>query len=198
MSDREPSTWWQQEVATLRALLLQDMRRRFPALKNKHEDLVHEALADLATRIAKGGEGVPESWFGSEIPSNEEDRSHLVRLARTILRRRIADMFRARVRAWAEVSQEADATDDAPSRTIATDQQVHATELLKATLLAMDELSDSDREALMLAAERDGERVEGRMPDKDRQRLSRARTRLMEQLKSKFGAKLLLELREDE
>ena len=197
MSEREVLPWWQREITPLRAQLVQDIRRRFPALKSKHEDLVHESLADLSARIAKGGEAIPVSWMSVDVPESEEDRVHLIRLARTILRRRVADMFRARVRAWAESTHEVE-IDEAPSQSIPMDQQLHATELLKATLVAMDQLSDADRESLMLAAERDGERVEGRMPDRDRQRLSRARSRLLEILQEKYSAKLVIELREDE
>lgn len=191
-----PEPWWQREISSLRAVLLQDMRRRFPALRNRHEDLVHESLADLTARIAKGGDAIPASWLATGEPESEDDRVHLIRLGRTILRRRVADMFRSRVRAWAELASVEDA-DLAASQSVATDQQVHTTELLKATLLAMDKLSDADRDALVLAAERDGERVEGRMPDKDRQRLSRARARLLELLKSNLSAKLLLELHDE-
>jgi len=62
----------------------------------------------------------------------------------------------------------------------------------------MEALSANDREALLLAAERDGERVEGRMPDKDRQRLSRARSRLLAILRERLGDSPLVDLLETE
>ncbi len=162
-------------------------------MRVRHEDLVQEALADLAHRIETGGEGVPPSWLQPGEPALEEDRAHLIRLARTILRRRVADGFRARARGrdGEPVEHEPSAL---PSHAPQTDSAVHSARLLEATLAAMEELSPPDREALLLAAERDGERVEGRMPDKDRQRLSRARARLIERLRARLGDSILSQL----
>jgi DNA-directed RNA polymerase specialized sigma24 family protein len=184
-------------MVALRETLLGDLRRRFPALRTRHEDLAQEALADLSTRVLAGGEGVPAAWLAPEEPASEEDRAHLVRLARTILRRRVADMFRARVRGRDGEPLEHE-PEGVASTDVQTDRALHATKLLEATLAAMDELSPNDREALMLAAERDGERVEGRMPDKDRQRLSRARARLIERLRARLGDSVLAQLSPEE
>lgn len=177
-------------------MLLGDLRRRIPALKSRHEDLVQETLADLADRIAEGGEGVPAAWVAVETPG-DEDRAHLARLARTILRRRVADLFRARVRGRADEPVEAE-PEAVVSRDASSDRAANTAQLLELTASAMQELSANDREALLLAAERDGERVEGRMPDKDRQRLSRARSRLLAILRGRLGDNPLLELLDTE
>jgi DNA-directed RNA polymerase specialized sigma24 family protein len=184
-------------MVELRAMMLSDLRRRIPALRTRHEDIVQEALADLADRIGDGGEGIPSSWSRREEPSDPEDRAHLARLARTILRRRVADLFRARVRGRADepIEHEPEAI---VSRELSTDRAMQTAELLRHTAEAMNELSANDREALLLAAERDGERVEGRMPDKDRQRLSRARSRLITLVRARLGDSPLIELLETE
>jgi DNA-directed RNA polymerase specialized sigma24 family protein len=192
----DDSPYWRRATVELRAMLQGDLRRRIPALKSRHEDLVQETLADLSDRIAEGGEGVPSSWLAIETPS-DEDRAHLARLARTILRRRVADLFRARVRGRADEPVEAE-PEAILSRERDADRAAHTAELLRITALAMEALSANDREALLLAAERDGERVEGRMPDKDRQRLSRARSRLLAILRERLGDSPLVDLLETE
>lgn len=193
----DDAPYWRRAMVELRATLLVDVRRRIPALKTRHEDLVQEALADLADRIAEGGEGVPTSWLVPATPESEDERAHLVRLARTILRRRTADLFRARVRGKADEPVESE-PEQIVSRELASDRALHTAELLRVTGEVMQLLSPNDREALLLAAERDGERVEGRMPDKDRQRLSRARSRLLERLRERLGDSPLRELLDEE
>lgn len=189
--------YWRSAMSELRAMLLLDLRRRIPALRSRHEDIVQEALADLSDRILEGGEGIPSAWLQPETPSLEEDRAHLARLARTILRRRTADLFRARVRGRADEPVEHE-SESVASREVASDRVAQTAELLRHTQAAMEALSANDREALLLAAERDGERVEGRMPDKDRQRLSRARARLLALVRERVGGTALLDLLESE
>ncbi len=184
-------------MVELRATLLVDVRRRLPALRTRHEDLVQEALADLANRIGEGGEGIPQSWLDAAPPESEEDRTHLVRLARTILRRRVADLFRARVRGRADEPVESE-PESVISHERPSDRALQTAELLRVTSEILESLAPNDREALLLAAERDGERVEGRMPDKDRQRLSRARSRLLERLRERLGDSPLRELLDEE
>ncbi len=198
MAPREDDApYWRRAMIELRGVLLVDLRRRIPALKSRHEDIVQEALADLANRVLDGGEGVPASWLALGDPSSEEDRAHFVRLARTILRRRVADLFRARVRGRADEPVESE-PESIASRELPTDRAMQTAQLLEHTAEAMKELSANDREALLLAAERDGERVEGRMPDKDRQRLSRARARLIALVRARLGDSPLVELLETE
>lgn len=167
-------------------MLLGDLRRRLPALRDRHEDLAQETLADLTARIERGGELIPPSWLSSQLPTIDEDIHHLSRLARTILRRRIADMFRARGRS------EETAVDDNAALTLSdaaphADRVAQIAQLVSLTSALLEELLPADREALLLSVERDGERVEGRMPDRDRQRLSRARARLLDKLRAHLG-----------
>lgn len=198
MVSRDTDTpYWQRATSELRAMLLLDLRRKFAGLRSRHEDLVHEALADLADRIAQGGEGVPPSWLSPEEPQDPEDRAHLARLARTILRRRVADLFRARVRGRADEPVESE-PESVPSHAVRSDRAAQTAELLRITAEVLESLGVHDREALLLAAEREGERVEGRMPDRDRQRLSRARARLLERVRERLGADALAALLEQE
>lgn len=196
-ADEAGAPYWRRAMSELRAMLLLDLRRRIPALRTRHEDIVQETLTDLSDRILEGGDAIPSAWIEPGVPALDEDRAHLARLARTILRRRTADLFRARVRGRADEPVEHE-SESVASREQGSDQVAQTAELLRHTREAMEELSPNDREALLLAAERDGERVEGRMPDKDRQRLSRARARLLALVRERVGATALIDLLESE
>jgi hypothetical protein len=185
-------------MVELRAMMLSDLRRRIPALKTRHEDIVQEALADLADRIGDGRRRHPE-LVGAPRGARRARRSSAPRAAgahdSAQAGWRICFARGVRGRADEPIEHEPEAI---VSRELATDRAMQTAELLRHTAEAMNELSANDREALLLAAERDGERVEGRMPDKDRQRLSRARSRLITLVRARLGDSPLIELLETE
>lgn len=202
-NERKPLAWWEGALPDTERELRAFLVRRLPALRSQHDDLVNDTLLDLAQRV-RARDGMPESWYAAaSAPIDEASRGHFVRLAMTILRRRVADGFRGTAKRWAtratDAALETTAT-DAPDPTRAA----HVGAVLRACIETLADASDHDRELLLSAAgvtARDGHDVRAEdqpLTPRDRQRLKRLRDRLAATIRERFGDDVATLLRDDD
>src|SRR5436309_1919311 len=92
MSDYNDSEQLDAVLADLRSRWMTWLRVRRRALESVHDDIVQDALADLVQYL---------SGRGQHLHSTEEIR----RIGFTILKRRVADVFRSQTLRWAEAPQ---------------------------------------------------------------------------------------------
>lgn len=189
-------SWWESQLPALAGELHEALRRRIPSLRQHHDDLVNETLAALAERVTRDPSAFPASWQAAGEPAMAEDRTYLPRLAMTILRRRVADLFRDRALRWARTGDEQDGVNEPPSEDPSAERRALMARMLKVCVGVLAELSDEDRD-LVSAAAGLGEGPERALSDRERQRLRRVRLRLMDELKRKLGAGAAELLREE-
>lgn len=200
---------WERSLNEVTTALRTRLRRTLPSLTHEHDDLLHDTLAALTTHAQRAmRDGLAPAMWGEPVtagPLEGGPRDELLRIAHTILRRRVADLFRARSRAWqAGVLPPAGAptgndpggqglgVDDAGNtaaegelRTPEAERRALLVRMLRVCSSVLDEMSDEDRELLESAAdERDRERP---LTDRERQRLRRARLRLTAAIRDELG-----------
>jgi DNA-directed RNA polymerase specialized sigma24 family protein len=157
-------------------VLRQHLRRRCRLLAGEHDDLVQQALEDLlrylVTRLASP-------------PAQAEWAA----LALTILKRRVADRFRA---AATQAARNVEHTEDEALEEISDpgallDEIVQYRRLLATVLRLLTELPPSDQ--ALLLDEVDPARPSTTAPSTstERKHLSRLRERLRQQLQQRFG-----------
>src|SRR5262249_47615636 len=93
----ETLAWWETELPAIEAKQRSYLRAHVPAFSADHDDLLNVTLWGLRDNILKYQNSFPESWFQTDPPEDPRHRKRLYALARTILQRRIADLFRRRV-----------------------------------------------------------------------------------------------------
>jgi RNA polymerase sigma-70 factor (ECF subfamily) len=146
---------------------------------------------------------MPESWYGDGSAVDEAAGSYFVKLAMTILRRRVADGFRGTAKRWAER-----ASDEALERTGTEGpdaaRAVLVSRMLRVCVDVLADASDHDRELLMAAVgatTRGGASVTADdvpLDARDRQRLKRLRDRLATAVRERLGEDVGTLLREDD
>lgn len=190
--EREPQhgPWWQRQLETLLPTLREQLRRRLPALRSTHEDLLQEAVADLTARLSSHRAQYPASWYAEGAPSDTEEQSYFARLTQMILRRRVADHFRERVRdparSTAEPPEPHESTLDAPPP-VPADRAALQARMLALCARFVAALPEEDRGLVLLVAGLSDE--EDRALDaRERQRLHRVRARLGELVRKELGA----------
>jgi hypothetical protein len=184
--------WWETEIPLIRKELLLYLRRRVPALKSEHDDLLNDTLLGLTENVQQRRSNLPQSWFLDSVPNDESDRSHLHGLATLILKRRIADLFRRRASnrlvPIEEVEQEL--PDFQPQ---VGDREVILSKMLEVTLKVLDEMSPKDRDLVAFVSRNIGLR-QG-LNARDRQRLHRVRKKLKDEIARHLGAEAVELLR---
>ncbi len=193
--DSERTHAWELALADLLPELRSWLRRRVPALAVQHDDLLNDAAESLLGHVRRDRDALPAAWFappdGAPLPRLGELRA----LAFTMLQRRVADRFRARVRTWAITADVGrDAADASVADGVSPDRALDLARILRATVLALDDLSDEDREIVTRVALD----VQAPLDDRTRQRLRRARARIADALRQRFGDSISALLREDD
>lgn len=91
--------WWEGALAGFAGDAKRWLRLKFPALRAQHEDLVSEAVAQLARQMMVPGAHAPASWFAASTPPLDDIR-RFHGLAYTVLSRRVTDVFRSDTTSW--------------------------------------------------------------------------------------------------
>jgi hypothetical protein len=154
------------------------LRFRYPSLSARHADLLQDAAADLTEYVRR----FPADRFGTD---------ELARIGFSILKRRVADSFRERTIEWSEHA-DAEPPDLADPRADPGFVGRYA-KLLRLVVGYVAKLDGRDRELLMRKADTDHAVP---MTDSERQRLSRLRQRLREEILAKHGIDIRAYLRE--
>jgi hypothetical protein len=117
------------------------------------------------------------------MPSREFVDGEIQRIGFSILRRRVADAFRARILAW----NDSEALDQVPDTAGGADVE-RVSEYSKLLRVVMGLLAALDRESRDLVVRGGNARAEGdaALSDAERQKLSRLRTELKRQLMERF------------
>lgn len=170
-------------------------------LRDDHDDLLNDTLLALTQCIRRESSWVPQSWSSDKRPDRNE-RSHLHKLAIVILKRRIADKFRASL---ARQSQSLDTLNDGvyesdaggPERRLMfQERQVRLKELLAVVRSALDQMPPEDRDLIALISQ--GVASRAALSDRDRQRVSRIRKRLRTHIARRLGSEVADLLKADD
>jgi hypothetical protein len=183
-NDERP--WWESELPVIRHKLNGYLRWRLPGWSADHEDLLGDALLGLTLRIRQHASSLPQSWFGSAPPQDEDDQLYLYRLAMIILRRRIADLFRRRASLPKSLTTIEGTPDVADKNTAIPERQITLTRVLEVTRAVLDEMPAEDRDLIALVSGED--RFRKALDARERQRLSRARKQLRNAIVQHLGA----------
>lgn len=181
---KEIEPWWETEVPALKKRLLIYVRSHVPALRDDHEDFVNEALLSLTKHLDLHGLELPQSWFENQRP-HRDDRTRLHRLAVVILKRRIADSFRKRLKVE---TVDLEAASDHVHYSIATrhERRIMLERVLYVVRLALDEMPSEDRDLIAFISQEAASRTA--LNDRDRQRLRRIRKRLKAEIARRLGS----------
>lgn len=172
---------WQRRLPEIEQALRADLARMLPSRSISHDDLLSETLLGLT------------QWASSHhLP---DDGSPL-RVARTILRRRISDQFRVvvRERSWF-VELGVDEVEGVPAPSAPVDRQLLIKQMLAVTLAIMGRLNESERDLLALASV--GASSAASFTPAERQRLARARRKLADGIVKELGSSVAELLKPD-
>ena len=176
-------SWWESQLPELRKQLDFYIRKRLPARPADHEDLVSETFLSLCQQIRRRPEAFPKSWFQPVEPASDTDRGYLQQLLIVILRRRIADLFRAETRTWS-ISQQN--SEEMVEPRLDSETQTLFANMLTIVLHVLVDLTESDRDILALVSGTGGA-FERTLRPRDRQRLKRLRAKLAQEIKRRLG-----------
>ncbi len=179
------SPWWETELPSIRQVHGAYLRRHLPAFRSDHEDLLHDTLLTLTRYIQEHDSSLPQSWFGPVEPRDDTDREYLHQLARKILRRRIADFFRKRVRIKEVYSIEDYRRNLVDDKAPSPERKILLAQMLKVTALLLDELPQKDRDLVALIS--DDARFRNALNTAERKRLHRIRIKLREKIAKYLG-----------
>lgn len=180
--------WWESQLPVLRKELTSNVRRRLPTRQADQEDLVSATLLSFCEQIRRRPRAFPESWFSPLEPDSDEDRSYLRQLLNIILRRRIADLFRAETREWSTGWVDSlHAVPSGPGSNL--EKQALLAAILAVIIKQLTSLNQHERDLLALVSGTDGE-FEKALEARDRQRLKRLRMKLAAEIRMRFGAKV--------
>jgi DNA-directed RNA polymerase specialized sigma24 family protein len=170
--DPDPANRANEALARLSPLLRDHLRARYRLLIHLEQDLVQQTLADLFALLGRR----------TALPSDDE----LSALAFTILKRRVADLFRseARSRAWQELGSEPLQEAESPS----AERVARYRRLMALVLSQIGELPPDDQR-LLLADVTPGSSNDA-FSASERQRLSRLRKQLRTTIQREVGAPL--------
>jgi DNA-directed RNA polymerase specialized sigma24 family protein len=179
------SPWWEKELFSIRQEQSTYLRRRLPAFRPDHDDLLNDTLLTLTKHIRGHASSLPESWFKFSEPP-EPDRQHLHKLASKILSRRIADFYRQRVHVKSVYSIDDYRQRLVDSKAPSSDRKLLVEQMLKVTALLLDELRPKDRDLLALIS--DDPDFRAALSTSERKRLQRIRIRLRQKIARHLGA----------
>jgi hypothetical protein len=178
-----------EQLHTLRRVLRNYGRVRFPALQAELDDLVAQAVSDLWEFLSLRHAAPPGGVASDDV----------WRLAYTLFRRRAADAYRKGAQRWAlgmdslDGLAEADQSDPADAR---QRQALLYRRMLRICVAELAQLEPQDRWLLagMIGLE---DKPRGPMAARDRQRLHRLRRRLADAVRRELGEDAQRLLRED-
>ena len=178
--------WWTGQLEAIATESKSYLRQRFPRITDRHDDIVNETQAQLAERISRNADVYPTSWFGSEPPAPDE-QAYLFKLARTVLRRRIADHFRDRAAAWArEVNIEDVAEEYLTAASPSHDRRITLLRMLQICVDFIAKLPDEDQLLVSLLTG-ESDRTAAALTASERQRIHRLRMKLAAEIKLRLG-----------
>jgi DNA-directed RNA polymerase specialized sigma24 family protein len=178
-------SWWESQLPTIKKQLNLYVRKRLPARPDDQEDLVSETFLSFCQQIRQRPEAFPHSWFEPVEPASDSERGYLQQLLTVILRRRIADHFRAETRAWSISRQNSEKM--VGSHLDSETQTLFAT-MLTIVLQTLADSTESDRDILALVSGTGGV-FEKALHPRDRQRLKRLRAKLGQEIRKQLGSK---------
>lgn len=188
--------WWESRLPVLQRELRRYLDLMIRSSWIDRDELVNQTLSDLSHRILTGPSGVPSSWFGSAPPEQRDDQAYLFRLARTILKRRIVDLFRRRAKEWTNTVRDEDLLVAIPSPAVGTERQMLATQMLRICVAALADMSEEDRELFAYLTGMSGSASRS-FSDAERKRLQRMRRRLKDDLVRQLGPEAAEFFRDD-
>ena len=160
--------------ALLSPPLRQFLRRRYRLLASEHDDLVQQTLEGFLRFVSARADRAPPA---EEWPA----------IARTILKRRIADRFRdSALHAAVAIEDLDDNAQELVDQGADVDDVVRYRRLLSAVAVLISEMNSADQ-ALLLDEVAPTSAPPVAMSSTDRKRLSRLRESLRERLRLKFG-----------
>jgi DNA-directed RNA polymerase specialized sigma24 family protein len=192
---RESKPWWESQLPELRSEFVTYLRHHVPGRLADHDDLANDTLLSISRELRGNSSAFPSSWFRSSIPKIEDERIRFRRLAMLILRRRIADLFRANVRDWSQRESIED-FGNIPNLDTDPERRMLSRQMLKITLQFLSQLPATDRDIVANLSGMQGGRTDV-LGTRARQRLKRLRRRLAKELQKKLGATVAELLREE-
>lgn len=180
MTSRDEKKWLEDAFAELYPKWKTWLRFRYSALAGIHTELLQDAAADLSEYVLK---------IGKRQLSNAE----ISKLGFTILKRRVADVFRGKAMDWVEHLP----LDLLPSRDRRSDPELVAryAKLLRLLVGLVAQLDRHDRD-LLLRDSNPGDHKHVAMTPAERQQLSRLRERLRAELRGRYGIEVSEYLKE--
>lgn len=171
MTDEKQSGRFEALLLKLHPRWIAWLRLRHHSLEHVHSDILQDASADLIKYL---------SPHEGQVHSDED----ISRIGFTILRRRVADEFRSRTIQWAEdfPLDELPSTDPSGN----PEEVLRYAKLLRAVISLMAKLDKPSRE-LLLRDEGGAGASDTPLSDAERQRLSRLRADLRQQLAQTYG-----------
>lgn len=178
--------WWESELPLIGKDLGAYVRRRLPAWRDDHDDLISDTLLALTREFRNHPSAFPGSWFQPGPLANEAERSHLHKFAMVVLKRRIADLFRKRARLSNVLvggdDQYGDLADpEAPS----PERKVLLARMLEITLSVLSGMQPADRDLIAFVVEETGLRKT--LDARERQHLHRLRMKLRDEIMRRLG-----------
>lgn len=168
-------SWWEEQLPEVERFLRADLHRRMAA--SEHDDIVSATLVGLVEWM-KRKESFPASWVKGE--PTEEERATFFKLARVIMRRRVADRYRFDARKLQALAlAEAAAAAPSPDR----DRTILMVQMLAVAVVAISLLSREDRDLLAV----EGSLKRGTLTPRERQRVHRARAKIGEKIRDELG-----------
>lgn len=183
---KSDTPWWETELPLIGNELASYLRRRVPAWRADHDDILNDTLLAVTRQIRIHRSDFPPSWFCSGQPANQDERSRLRKLTMVILQRRIADVFRKRAsfpELYGQLHDEANLVEPTAER------RVLLARMLEITLAFLSKLPAADRDLVALVAGPLAPRET--LDESERQRLHRLRTKLKNEIVHQLKADAL-------
>lgn len=168
-------------------------RNRFPALRGEMDDLVNESLADLWRYVHGPSSPIKNLLCSHQHSGSAESKEALLRLARTIFRRRVADMFRSAAAQWAKthvVSLEQVDLELAPIvENSKPERRLLMAQMLRICVRELTLVPRDDLDLLALVGGF-GEEQTRKLSARERQRIHRLRGRLADTIRHELGERV--------
>jgi hypothetical protein len=182
-TDGQKREWWQHELPAVESELKAWLLNRLPHRMADHDDLVNETLLCVSQWITKH-RNAPEGWFTGQV--SKKERNSFYRLAKVILRRRIADLYRLDIRGWGQLMRaEKLQMDDLPSKGASAEHRILLRRMLKITAGVLATLKPEDRDLIAISSI--GSSGAHALGARERQRLRRARKKIARAIIAELG-----------
>jgi DNA-directed RNA polymerase specialized sigma24 family protein len=172
------ASWWERELPAIAAEMRSTLNARLRVFSGEHDDLVNDTLLALSNWVQLHKERVERS-SGEPLP---DGKRQLRALAMTILRRRIADLFRAHVHDAGPVNDSDERLfSEAQTEPIAAPERtVLIRHIFALTSAWIGTLPKDDADLLVLGSP-------DALTDRERQRVHRLRDRLNQVIETALG-----------